>query len=142
MAERLIAIPCKGIMFTHSWVQISLALLTTSSRISIFNELKKHYGINNKKALNIIIYLGLAPNTLYKSIPKNKLITLFKVLNYLKDEASIDASLKNKIKTNINEKIKINSFAGKRHRLGYPVKGQRTRSNARTAKKLNRFRFI
>jgi small subunit ribosomal protein S13 len=108
--------------------------------LTILKELKKHEGINDKKALNIIIYLGLNPNNLYKSIPKNKLITLFKVINYLKDEASIDTSLRNKIKSNINAKIKINSFAGKRHRLGYPVKGQRTRSNARTAKKLNRFR--
>jgi small subunit ribosomal protein S13 len=109
--------------------------------LTILKELKKHDGINDKKALNIIIYLGLNPNNLYKSIPKNKLITLFKVLNFLKDEASIDTSLTNKIKSNINAKIKINSFSGKRHRLGYPVKGQRTRSNARTAKKLNRFRF-
>lgn len=112
------------------------------NNISILNLLKSHYGINNKRALNIIIYLGLNPNTIYKSIPKNKLITLDKVINYLKDEKSIDTSLKNLIKNNINEKIKINSTIGKRHRLGYPVKGQRTRSNAKTAKKLNKYRYF
>lgn len=98
---------------------------------------KKHYGINQKNAINIIIYLGLNPNTKYNSIPKNKLITLFKVINYLKDIGSIDTPLKNKIKENITQKININSYAGKRHKFGYPVKGQRTRSNARTAKKYN-----
>ena len=106
--------------------------------LTIIRKLKSHYGINNKKALNIIIYLGLNPNTLYTSIPKNKLITLSKILNFLINERSIDLPLKNKIKNNIKQKISINSIAGKRHRLNYPTRGQRTRSNASTAKKLNR----
>jgi small subunit ribosomal protein S13 len=107
--------------------------------LTILKKLKTHYGINNKKALNIIIYLGLNPNNLYSSLPKNKLITLFKVLNFLKSEGTIDMPLKTKIKNNIQQKILINSLAGKKHRLGYPTRGQRTRSNASTAKKLNRY---
>lgn len=106
--------------------------------LTILNKLKNHYGINNKKALNIIIYLGLNDNTLYKSIPKNKLIILFKLINFLNNEKNIDIGLKNKIKDNIQQKIKINSIIGKKHRLHYPVKGQRTRSNRQTARKLNR----
>lgn len=107
--------------------------------MTILKKLKSHYGINNKKALNIIIYLGLNTNTLYKSIPKNKLIILFRLINYLNNENSIDITLKNKIKKNIQQKIKMNSIIGKKHRLHFPVRGQRTRSNARTAKKLNRY---
>jgi len=107
--------------------------------MTILKHLKNQYGISQKKATNIIIYLGLNPNTNYQSIPKNKLITLFKVLNYFKDQLSIDTPLKNKIKENIKEKFNLNSYAGKRHRLGYPVKGQRTRSNAKTAKKYNKY---
>jgi small subunit ribosomal protein S13 len=103
----------------------------------MLEHLKKYYGINNTKALNIIRYLGLEPNTPFKSIPKTKLNTLTRILNFLKNEGSIELPLKNSIKKNIKQKISINSIAGKRHRLRYPVRGQRTRSNGRTAKRLN-----
>ena len=106
-------------------------------QITLIKHLKKYYGINNTKAINIIIYLGLQPNILYNSIPKTKLNTLIRIINFLKNENSIELPLKNKIKKNIKLKIDINSIAGKRHRLKYPVRGQRTRCNGRTAKKLN-----
>ena len=109
------------------------------NNINIFNYLKSYYGINNKKANNIIIYLGLNPNTLYKNIPNNKLITLNKIINFLKNNHSIDIYLKNNIKNNILQKFNSNSITGKKHKLSLPVKGQRTRSNAKNAKKLNKY---
>jgi ribosomal protein S13 len=41
-------------------------------------------------------------------------------------------------KENIKILISLNALRGRRYKQGYPVRGQRTRSNARTAKKLNR----
>lgn len=105
--------------------------------IYMLKHLKKYYGISNTKALNIITYLGIEPNTSYKSIPKSKLNTLTRIINFLKNENSIELGLKNNIRKNIKLKISINSIAGKKHRLRYPVRGQRTRSNGSTAKKLN-----
>lgn len=54
------------------------------------------------------------------------------------DGLKIEKDLKNEILGNIALKRKIGSYAGRRHVMGYPVHGQRTRSNASTAKRLNR----
>jgi small subunit ribosomal protein S13 len=50
----------------------------------------------------------------------------------------IDSLLYQFNKKNILKLIELNTFRGRRHKLGYPVRGQRTRSNAKTAKRLNR----
>ncbi|TDG95326.1 30S ribosomal protein S13 [Cardinium endosymbiont of Culicoides punctatus] len=46
----------------------------------------------------------------------------------------IEGDLKSEIRLNIKRLIEINSYRGKRHQLGLPVHGQRTRTNARTRK--------
>jgi small subunit ribosomal protein S13 len=53
----------------------------------------------------------------------------------------IDFSLYLFDKKNIDKYISLNTYRGKRHKLGYPVRGQRTRSNARTARHINKPRF-
>lgn len=117
----------------HAWVQIS-----STSKLTISTYLLKHYGINHNKLQNLLIAIGLESKTKYKSVTKEKLHKLNKILQYYKLQSLIEQPLKNKIYSNIAVKIKLNTLQGKRHRLKYPVKGQRTRSNARTAKKLNR----
>merc|ERR1712037_925578 len=49
--------------------------------------------------------------------------------------------LREQISKNIKKKIDLGIYQGKRHNLGYPVRGQRTLSNGKTQKKLNKFRF-
>jgi small subunit ribosomal protein S13 len=53
-------------------------------------------------------------------------------------EYTIEKDKKNDILADIDLKRRIGSYAGRRHAQGLPVKGQRTRTNATTAKKLNR----
>ena len=50
----------------------------------------------------------------------------------------IESDLLREVRENIAHQRMIGSYVGRRHAMGLPVRGQRTRSNARTAKKLNR----
>ncbi|RHZ81038.1 hypothetical protein Glove_126g29 [Diversispora epigaea] len=49
----------------------------------------------------------------------------------------IESDLKREVKNNILHHRAIGTYKGKRHAMGYPVRGQKTRTNARTARKLN-----
>jgi len=62
-----------------------------------------------------------------------KLDQIEKLIIILKKEKEKDNFL---LKDNIQRLIKLNTFRGIRHKFGYPVRGQRTRSNAKTSKKL------
>jgi small subunit ribosomal protein S13 len=53
------------------------------------------------------------------------------------EEFKLEGDLKRLISTNIRRLIEINSFRGRRHLKGLPVRGQRTRTNNRTSRKLN-----
>jgi len=51
---------------------------------------------------------------------------------------TIETEARNQMRANIALKRTIGSFAGRRHAMGLPVRGQGTRNNAKTAKKLNK----
>lgn len=53
-------------------------------------------------------------------------------------DMTIESQLKSQVNANIGLKKEIGSYAGYRHAMGLPVRGQRTKNNARTAKVLNR----
>jgi small subunit ribosomal protein S13 len=67
-------------------------------------------------------------------LTETSVMAIVKELNDYK----IEKDLKNDILGNIALKRRIGSYQGRRHALGYPVHGQRTHSNASTAKRLNR----
>lgn len=50
----------------------------------------------------------------------------------------IDSKLLSQVRANIKMKREIGSYTGMRHSMGLPVRGQRTKTNAKTARKLNR----
>merc|ERR1712025_260918 len=50
-------------------------------------------------------------------------------------------SLTDQINKNVKKKIDLGTYRGKRHNLGYPVRGQRTLSNGKTQRNLHKFRF-
>ncbi|KAH9813253.1 hypothetical protein DFH28DRAFT_897179, partial [Melampsora americana] len=50
----------------------------------------------------------------------------------------IESDLRREVRANIAHHRSVGSYRGKRHALGFPVNGQRTHTNAKTAKKLNR----
>ena len=95
--------------------------------IKVWNLIKNNIGPFNTKLISN--ELGISKNTLETNLSPDKAEKLSKLLISLKKEKTE--------KSNINRLIKVGSYRGSRHRLGYPVRGQRTRSNAKTAWKLN-----
>merc|ERR1712224_903001 len=61
--------------------------------------------------------------------------------NYLTDNFLLGKSLTDQINKNVKNKIDLGTYKGKRHNLGYPVRGQRTLSNGKTQRNLHKFRF-
>jgi ribosomal protein S13 len=62
----------------------------------------------------------------------------FTILNYILNNQLISkVKAQRSITMNIKMLINLNSYKGKRHKLNLPVRGQRTRTNARTQKRLN-----
>lgn len=57
-----------------------------------------------------------------------------KLRNYITSEIKVEGALKTEVQTNIKRLMDIGSYRGKRHRRGLPVRGQRTKTNARTRK--------
>merc|ERR1712118_371478 len=60
---------------------------------------------------------------------------------FLSTNFRLNDSLTDQTKNNIKTKIDLSTYSGKRHNLGYPVRGQRTLSNGKTQKKLYKFRL-
>jgi len=94
--------------------------------IKVFNKIKDIIG--PFKARLISNELGLSLNTLESNLAPDKAENLSKLLISLKKE--------NMVKSNINRLIKVGCYRGSRHKFNYPVRGQRTRSNAKTAKRI------
>lgn len=111
----------------HPRVQISPTPIMT-----IYKKLKDIVG--PFKAIKICRELGISIYTKDINLSADKSDNLDKLLIVLKKNK--EEYKTNFIKTNINRLIKLNCYRGVRHRLGFPVRGQRTRSNAKTAKKL------
>jgi small subunit ribosomal protein S13 len=104
---------------------------------SLLKNLKSIYGISNHKANNIAIAVGVKPKTLLKDISNQKINSIYQILNYfnnLNNKEAIHNNLKIDIQKSVERLIKINSYRGTRHRLRLPVRGQRTRTNANSAK--------
>ena len=100
------------------------------NNITVFNKVKIITG--EYKAIKILRELGISLNTKVNELAQDKTNKLSN--NLIKFKMSlIDVS------TNINRLIKVGSYRGNRHKLGYPTRGQRTRSNAKNAKKLKHF---
>jgi len=67
--------------------------------------------------------------------------TLESLKNYLSSNYILDKLLVQTINSNVKSKMDLGIYEGKRHNLGYPVRGQRTLSNGKTQRHLHKFRF-
>lgn len=89
------------------------------------------YGIGRKLSNQIIAKLGLDPNMRAHRLSEDDVARLNALLqsNYM-----VEGDLRRQVQNNIKRLISIHSYRGMRHRLGLPVRGQRTRTNCRTRK--------
>jgi small subunit ribosomal protein S13 len=64
--------------------------------------------------------------------------SISKIRSIIEENYEVEGDLKKNINLNINRLISINCFRGRRHRQGLPLRGQRTRTNARTRRGKNK----
>jgi small subunit ribosomal protein S13 len=89
------------------------------------------YGIGRKLSKKILESVGLDPNMKAKGLTEEDIA---RITALLQEEYTVEGDLRRQVQNNIKRLVSIHSYRGMRHRLGLPVRGQRTRSNARTRK--------
>lgn len=89
------------------------------------------YGIGPTTAKKIIEETGINPDTRVRDLTEDEVSKLRETIdkNY-----KVEGDLRREVALNIKRLIEIGSYRGIRHRRGLPVRGQRTKTNARTRK--------
>ena len=89
------------------------------------------FGIGRTRALEILERTGISPDLRTKDITDEQIAVLREDIegNY-----KVEGDLRREIQGDIRRKIEIGSYQGLRHRRGLPVRGQRTKTNARSRK--------
>lgn len=89
------------------------------------------YGIGRHVSVEIIEKLGLDKNMRAHNLTQDDIARLNTLITA---EYTVEGDLRRQVQNNIKRLISIHSYRGQRHRLGLPVRGQRTRTNSRTRK--------
>ena len=89
------------------------------------------FGVGRTRSKETLAATGISPDIRVKDLTDEQLITL---RDYLEGNYKIEGDLRREIDADIRRKIQINCYQGQRHRKGLPVRGQRTKTNARTRK--------
>jgi small subunit ribosomal protein S13 len=89
------------------------------------------YGIGPTNALTILKELGIDPERRAKELSEEDLA---RIIGIIDRDYIVEGALRRAIQQNIARLRDISSYRGARHRRSLPVRGQRTRSNARTRK--------
>ena len=89
------------------------------------------YGIGRKSANDILKEAGIDPNTRVKDLTDDQEAALRSVID---KGYTIEGDLRREVAMNIKRLTEIGCYRGLRHRRGLPVRGQRTKTNARTRK--------
>ena len=89
------------------------------------------YGIGRKSASDILAATGVNPDIRVKDLEEDD---ASKLRDYIDKNFVVEGDLRRDTALNIKRLIEIGSYRGLRHRRGLPVRGQRTKTNARTRK--------
>lgn len=89
------------------------------------------FGIGNTTAQKILEQTGISPSTRVRDLTEDE---VSKIRDAIDKTLKVEGDLRREISLNIKRLIEIGSYRGIRHRRGLPVRGQRTKTNARTRK--------
>ena len=89
------------------------------------------YGIGRKSANDILAATGINPDTRAKDLTEDEVA---KLRDEIEKSYTVEGDLRREVSLNIKNMVEINCYRGIRHRKGLPVRGQRTKTNARTRK--------
>merc|ERR1712072_1424179 len=115
-----------------------MVFLEKNSQKSIYQVLNNFIGLSSFNSTKICKKFGFQKTCTVKDLDS---LDLEQLKNYLTDNFLLDKSLIGQIDKNVKNKIDLGTYKGKRHNLGYPVRGQRTLSNGKTQRNLHKFRF-
>jgi len=89
------------------------------------------FGVGRTRSNQALAATNVSPDTRVKDLTDQDLVAL---RDYLESNVKIEGDLRREIAADIRRKVEIGSYEGIRHRRGLPVRGQRTKTNARTRK--------
>lgn len=89
------------------------------------------YGIGRKTSNKILGKAGVNPDTRVRDLTEDEVGKLRQIID---EEHKVEGDLRREIALNIKRLQEIGSYRGIRHRRGLPVRGQKTKTNARTRK--------
>ena len=109
--------------------RISGVDIPNSKRVEI--ALTYIYGIGRKSEKDILKKTGINPDIRAKDLTEDDIA---KLRDVIENEYTVEGELRREVAMNIKRLVEINCYRGIRHRKGLPVRGQRTKTNARTRK--------
>ena len=89
------------------------------------------YGVGRTRALFTLKETGISGDIRVKDLTDDQLIAL---RDFIEGTYKVEGDLRREVQADIRRKVEIGSYEGIRHRRGLPVRGQRTKTNARTRK--------
>ena len=109
--------------------RISGVDIPNSKRVEI--ALTYIYGIGPKSSRDILAKTGINPDVRAKDLTEDDIA---KLRDEIENNYTVEGELRREVAMNIKRLVEINCYRGIRHRKGLPVRGQRTKTNARTRK--------
>ena len=89
------------------------------------------YGVGRTRSVEILKATGIDESIRVKDLSDDQLGAL---RDYIEGNYKVEGDLRREVAADIRRKVEIGSYEGLRHRRGLPVRGQRTKTNARTRK--------
>jgi small subunit ribosomal protein S13 len=89
------------------------------------------FGVGRTRATEALTATGISPDKRAKDLTDDELVQL---RDYIEANFKVEGDLRREVAADIRRKVEIGCYEGIRHRRGLPVRGQRTRTNARTRK--------
>jgi small subunit ribosomal protein S13 len=89
------------------------------------------YGIGSTRARQALTSTEISPDMRVHELGDDELV---KLRDYIEANFQVEGDLRREVSADIRRKVEIGSYQGRRHRQGLPVRGQRTKTNARTRK--------
>ncbi|GMA28193.1 30S ribosomal protein S13 [Arenivirga flava] len=89
------------------------------------------YGVGRTRSLETLAATGINGSTRVKDLTDDELVQL---RDHIEGAYKVEGDLRREVAADIRRKVEVGSYEGLRHRRGLPVRGQRTKTNARTRK--------
>ena len=89
------------------------------------------FGIGRTRSIETLTATGINPDKRARDLTDEEIVAL---RDHIEANYKVEGDLKREVAADIRRKVEIGCYAGIRHRRGLPVRGQRTRTNARTRK--------